>query len=220
VNLVPSLQPVTESLVPLLRRRLDGTFEVDEWGFDPDIVSLVSPAIGLRWRVTVDGAEHLPATGPAVLVHNRRLGLSEPFVVALAVRAGAGRHARPVGAPDIAPVGTVLRRLGGVIEHAAEVASLLRADQIVAVPLARELLAMHRAGPLDPAMLASALDQGAPVVPAAVLGHEAGRRWRVRFGAPIGDLDLAVTEAATLAEGAAVVTDRVQALLDGPAAAD
>jgi hypothetical protein len=85
----------------------------------------------------------------------------------------------------VAPVGTLLRHLGGVLDQAGEVAGLLRADQIVAVPLGRQLWSRHRAGPMAPAMVAAAIAQGAAVVPAAVIGHETGRRWRVVFGPPI-----------------------------------
>src|SRR5258706_2414256 len=35
----------------LLRRRLDGSYTVDEWGLDADLVQLVSPAFGVRWNV-------------------------------------------------------------------------------------------------------------------------------------------------------------------------
>jgi len=177
--------PAGEGLVPMLRRRVDGTFEVDEWGLDPDLVALVEPVVGLRWRVSVEGGQHVPATGPAMVVHNRRAGLSEPFVVARAVRMATGRHVRPVGVPDVAPVGTLLRHLGGVLDQAGEVAGLLRADQIVAVPLGRRLLSRHRAGPVPPEMVAAAAGRPAPIVPAAVIGHETGRRWRVVFGPPV-----------------------------------
>jgi hypothetical protein len=201
-----------EGLVPLLRRRVDGTFEVDEWGLDADLVALVEPVIGLRWRVSVEGGQHVPGTGPALVVHNRRAGLSEPFVVAQAVRAATRRHARPVGSPDVAPLGTLLRRLGGVLDQAAEVAGLLRAEQIVAVPLGRNLWSAHGAGSLRPDMLAAAIDQHAMVVPAAVIGHETGRRWRVVFGPPV---ELPAARAGSSdASGAEVVARRVQALLD------
>lgn len=203
-----------DGLVPLLRRRVDGTFEVDAWGLDADVVALVEPALDLRWRVSVEGGEHLPGTGSALVVHNRRAGLSEPFVVARAVRAATRRHVRPVGSPDVAPLGTLLRRLGGVLDHPAEVAGLLRAGQIVAVPLGRELWSSHRAGLLRPDMLAVAVDQHVPVVPAALIGHETGRRWRVVFGPPM-ELAAGRDEAPAGEAGAESVGRRVQELLDG-----
>ena len=101
-----------DGLVPMLRRRVDGTFEVDEWGLDPDLVALVEPVAGVRWRVSVDGGQHVPTAGPAMVVHNRRAGLSEPFVVARAVRLATGRHARPVGRSMGGPNTTRHRRPG------------------------------------------------------------------------------------------------------------
>jgi len=147
-----------------------------------------------------------------MVVHNRRAGLSEPFVVAQAVRAATGRHARPVGTPDVAPVGTLLRRLGGVLDQAAEVAGLFRAGQVVAVPLGRQLWSRHRAGSLPPEMFAAAADERAVIVPAALIGHETGRRWRVVFGPPV---EAAVARSGVPdAAGADLVARRVRDLLD------
>src|SRR2546423_9822635 len=99
----------------LLRRRFDGSYTVDEWGLDPDLVQLVSPVLAARWQVIVEGADALPKDGPAMLVFNRRFGLSEPFIVSRGVRQATGRYVRVAGAPDVAPVGPALRRLGGVL---------------------------------------------------------------------------------------------------------
>jgi hypothetical protein len=201
-----------DGIVPLLRRRVDGTFEVDEWGLDPDLVALVEPVVDLRWHVAVEGARHVPGAGPAMVVHNRRAGLSEPFVVARAVRVAVHRHARPVGTPDVAPLGTLLRHLGGVLDQADEVAGLLRAGQIVAVPLGRQLWSRHRAGPMPAEMVAAAAGQQAAIVPAAVIGHETGRRWRVVFGPPI-EVPVGRSGVADAAAGAEVVTRRIRELL-------
>jgi hypothetical protein len=160
----------------------------------------------------VEGGQHVPGAGPVLVVHNRRAGLSEPFVVARAVRMATGRHARPVGAPDVAPVGTVLRHLGGVLDHAGEVAGLLRADQVVAVPLGRQLWSRHRAGPMPPEMVAAAVDEQAVIVPAAVIGHETSRRWRVVFGPRI-DLPAGRSGVPDVAVGAASVAGRIRELL-------
>lgn len=174
---------IDDGLVSLLRRRVDGTFLVDEWGLDQDVFALTAPLLRLRWRVRVEGAEHLPRTGPALIVHNRRLGLSEPFALVLAVEQAIGRHLRPVGAPDVAPVGTVLRWLGGVMEQPEEVAGLLRADGLAAVPLGRQPWSARSAGRPNRELLEPALELGVPVIPAAVIGREVTRRWLVRFGA-------------------------------------
>ncbi|QYG91623.1 hypothetical protein HC251_03655 [Iamia sp. SCSIO 61187] len=167
-----------------LRRRLDGTHPVDEWGLDPDVIGLVSPLLGVRWSVETRWSERIPREGPAVLVHNRALGLSEPVVLARGVRQATGRHVRTAGLVDVAPIVTVGRVLGAVVDRPAELRSVLRAGHLVALPLDRDVRP-RRAGRLAPAALAPALATGAPVVPVALVGREVGRRWRLLVGEPI-----------------------------------
>lgn len=195
----------------LLRRRLEGTFTVDPWGLDPELVELLASAARLRWDVDVRGCLELPA-GPFAVVINRRAGLSEPWVVAEAVRRVADRHVRFVGVPDVAPLGPVLRRLGAVVDRPDEIAGLLRAGEAVGLLLGRELTRRH-AGGLHPEVLAPVVALGAPVVPVAVDGRELGRHWRVTIGDPLSAAvhpgPLAVAD---LAEHTRLV---VQSLLDG-----
>jgi hypothetical protein len=199
------------SQTSLLRRRLDGSYTVDEWGLDPDIVQLLSPLLAVRWHVTVDGAEGLPAAGPALLVFNRRFGFSEPFVVSRGIRQATGRYVRVTGAPDIAPVGPALRRMGAVLARADEVGGLLRADQVVAVSLGSSPR-RHLAGAAPATLLAPALATGSQVFPVAVTGREVGRRWRLAIGPaiehPVSRGPLAAEELADR------VRAGVQALLD------
>ena len=56
------------------------------FGFDPQVVDLVSPLFAAAIRVEVEGGEHVPTTGPAVLVANRGFGIVEPAVLGIAVR--------------------------------------------------------------------------------------------------------------------------------------
>ncbi|MGH9117772.1 MAG: hypothetical protein ACRD0A_07805 [Acidimicrobiales bacterium] len=192
-----------------LRRRLAGTYQVDPWGLDPDLVELVSPLAGLRWSLEVDGAHQLPPDGPAVVVCNRRFGVSEPLVLAAGLARATGRLVRLVGLPDVAPVGPLLRRLGSTVAVPAEVAGLLRAGQVVGVPLVLEPTTRYRAGWLDPALVTLALEQEAPVFPVAAIGHELGRRWRLIVGPEAGH------GAADPAQMVDDVRTAVQALLDG-----
>ena len=46
-----------------VRRRIDGNFPVDPFGFDPHLVDLVSPLFTSFIRVDVEGGEYLPTTG-------------------------------------------------------------------------------------------------------------------------------------------------------------
>ncbi len=195
----------------LLRRRVDGSFAVDPWGLDTELVELLAPAARLRWDIDVQGVLDLP-DGPFVVVISRRLGLSEPWVVAEAIRRTADRHVRFVGVPDVAPVGPTLRRLGAVVDRPDEIAGLLRAGEIVGLTLGREPVRRGHAGALHPEALAPVVAAGVPVVPVAVDGREWGRYWRVTLGEPIEAAvhpgPLAVAE---LAEHTRLA---VQALLD------
>ena len=196
----------------LLARRLQGDFEVDEWGADPDLVDMVSPVAAPFIRVNVEGAGHIPAEGPAVLVGNRRFGLLEPFVLLKGVRQCTGRRARFLGIPDVAPVGPILRRFGGAVGRPDELAGLLRTGHLVAVPVGHTYRKPLRAGPLAPEPLAPALDLDVPVIPVAIVGGEITGRWEVLIGEPIrrptarGPL--------ALAELADEARSGVQALLD------
>ncbi|MCU1453162.1 MAG: hypothetical protein JWN46_1308 [Acidimicrobiales bacterium] len=200
-----------------VRRRMDGDFDVDEWGLDPDLVHLVNPVLAARWRIEVRGAENLPVVGPAVLAFNRRFGLSEPWVLARGMRISGGRFVRTIGIPDVAPVGPVMRRMGGVLDRPDEISGLLRAGQLVGVPMQRQVRPRAVAGELTVASLEPALATGAPVLPVALVGRECGRRWRVLVGEPVQPIRRAGPLAA--AELAESTQARVQALLDEAARA-
>lgn len=198
--------------VTALRRRAEGRYDIDEWGLDPELVAVADPFFALRWDIEVRGAERLPAVGGAVLVCNRRLGLSEPWVLARGVRQATGRFVRTVGVPDLAPVGPFLRRFGGVLDRTDEIAGLLRAGQLVGLPTARGLRTREHVGPLEVPRLEAAIATGSPVVPVALVGREAGRSWLVSVGDPIAPPvhggPLAAAELAEATRGA------VQAQLD------
>lgn len=196
----------------LLRRRWEGTNPVDEWGLDPDLVDFVSPLLWLRWRIDVEEAQRLPAQGPAMVVFNRRWGLSEAAVVTRGLRKATGRFIRPLGVPDVALFGPLARRFGAVQSLADQVAGLLKAGEVVAVPLDREMVHRHHAGPAPLDHLTPAVVGGVPVIPVAAVGREVGRRWRLLVGEPVAPTPargpLAVAEL-----GDAVRRD-VQRLLD------
>lgn len=196
--------------VELLRRRLAGDFEVDPWGLDRDVVDAAAPLARLRWSIELSGRP-VPE-GPAVIVFSQRFGLSEPTIVAEALRRSTGRHLRIVGLPDVPVLGPTLRRFGSVLDHPEEVASLLREGALIGVPLGLELRHRHRAGPLAPDSLASVVATGVPVIPVVAVGREVGRTWRVVVGEALppveGDHPLSLV---TLAEDAQAA---VQSLLD------
>ena len=175
---------LAHDLATFAEERLAGRHVVDPWGVDHGVYDLAARAGRLRWAVRVEGAEHVPAAGPALLVVNRRFGISEPAAVAMGVHESTGRRVRPVGVPDIPVLGAILRRLGGVLDAPAEIRGLLRAGEVVAVPCSRQPLHAEIPGVLRSASIRAALDAAAPVIPVAVTGSELGLAWRVHIGAP------------------------------------
>ena len=67
------------AFVAALRRRLTGDFEVDEFGFDPQITEVLTAAVeplAEKWfRLEVRGIENIPAEGPVILC----FGLLRPY---------------------------------------------------------------------------------------------------------------------------------------------
>ncbi|MGB3055577.1 MAG: hypothetical protein WBB52_12060, partial [Acidimicrobiales bacterium] len=90
-----------------------------------------------------------------------------------------------VGAPDVAPLGPLIRRFGGVLDRTDEVAGLLRAGQLVGLPMRRDLVNREHVGRLEVGRIRAALETGAPVVPVATVGREVGREWQLALGEPV-----------------------------------
>jgi 1-acyl-sn-glycerol-3-phosphate acyltransferase len=194
-----------ESVLAALRRRLDGRYPRDPFGLDPHLQDLVSPLFRLVARVEVRDGDNIPARGPALLVSNRGFGLLEPAALGVAVRRVRGRRLRIVGTPDVAFLGDALRALGGIPAYPDDVAALLRAAHLAAVPLGPTWL---RTGAGTPPLDVLRAAAGFPVVPVAVVpGGPMGLPvlpWRVLVGEPFvtpGDPDDPL-EAAELGETA------------------
>jgi hypothetical protein len=179
----PDLQ--CDDLGSIVGRRLSGRFSIDEWGLDHDLRLALSPLVRARWSLRLEGEVALPEIGAALLVHTRRVGWSESTVLASAVSRATDRPLRVTGVPAVGPLAPLARRLGAVPGNPADLRSLLRAGELVGVPLGRELLHPFHVGPVPVPPIAAALAAGAPIIPVAVLGLEVGRWWTVRFGRPI-----------------------------------
>ena len=169
----------------IAQRRLTGRYTIDEWGLDRDLVRAVAPLTRLRWELRIEGDHLLPEIGPALLVHTRRVGVSEPIVLTSAVARATDRPLRWIGSPDRGPMAPLARRLGAVPGHPADLRSLLRAGEMVGLPLGREILHPFHVGAVPVEPVAAAMAAGAPIVPVAVIGYEVGRWWTIRFGRPI-----------------------------------
>ena len=171
------------SVTTMLRRRFDGRYPIDPFGFDPQVVDLLTPLFEAAVRVEVEGGENVPRTGPAVLVANRGFGILEPAALGIAVRRVVSRRLRSVGAPAVPALGGLVRRLGGISASAPDMRACLRAGNLVAVPLAPTWL--RRGAGIPPRPLLQAMTS-APIVPVAVTpGGPLGMAiapWHVHFG--------------------------------------
>lgn len=174
------------SALEMLRSRISGRYLIDPFGADPQLQDFVLPPLVPLVRVDVARPRNLPRRGPALLVANRGLGLSEPLVLGMAVRRVAGRRLRVVGAPDLPAVGDLVRKLGAIGAYPTDLRALLRAGHVAAVPLGPTWL---RTGAGIPPLGLLAAAVGFPVIPVAIRpGGPLGlpvRPWKVTVGRPL-----------------------------------
>jgi 1-acyl-sn-glycerol-3-phosphate acyltransferase len=174
-----------------VRRRLEGDYHVDEYGFDPELTSAFAlpafRALYAKWfRVEVNGIEHVPETGGALLVANHAGGLYplDAAMAAVAVHEEHPRHRflRPLGADLLfgtPGLGTLARRSGATLACSADADRLLRAGELVGVwpegfkgigkPY-RERYRLQRFG--RGGFVRSAIAAGVPIVPVSIVGSE------------------------------------------------
>jgi 1-acyl-sn-glycerol-3-phosphate acyltransferase len=187
--LEPVLQWAEEAL-EFLGRRVLGEYEVDEFGHDPDLVEhvlapLLRPLYRRWWRVETRGLEHVPDSGPALVVGNHAGTLPfDALMVALALldEHPAHRSLRMLAADlafDLPVVAPLARKSGNTLACAEDATRLLEAGELVGVwpegykglgkPY-RERYQLQRFG--RGGFVEVALRTGAPIVPVAVVGSE------------------------------------------------
>jgi 1-acyl-sn-glycerol-3-phosphate acyltransferase len=170
--------------------RLEGDYSEDEWGFDEDFAEAVFPLFEFLydywWRVQVDGVQHVPAHGRALIVANHA-GSLFPFDATMLTMAIMKRHPLPrwprfmvLDWAFVLPfVSTFMRRVGGVPASSHNATRLLAQDELVmAFPEGvkgtgkpfSERYRLQRFG--RGGFVEVALRTGAPIVPAAVVGSE------------------------------------------------
>lgn len=173
-----------------LRRRVTGDYEVDEFGFDPDLTDNVllaaaRPLYSSWFRVEARGLAHVPDSGSALVVANHSGTLPlDAVMTALALRDHhpAHRQLRMLGAdlvfrlPLVAPLA---RKGGSTLACSADAERLLARGELVGVwpegykgigkPFAEryKLQRFGRGG-----FVAAALRSGAPIVPCSIVGAE------------------------------------------------
>ena len=92
-----------------------------------------------------------------------------------------GRPVRFGGRPDIAPLGPLMQRIGGLLGNPDEIAGALRSGQLVVVSAGATRSPRH-AGRVDPRLVGAAVLNRTPVFPVASMSSAVGRAARVEVG--------------------------------------
>jgi 1-acyl-sn-glycerol-3-phosphate acyltransferase len=173
------------------RRRLTGEYEVDDFGFDPDLtanvlVPLLRPVYRTWFRTEVIGIHNLPREGGALLVANHAGGLwaIDGAMTAIAVHETHPdhRYLRMLGADLVftTPVlGPLARKTGTTLACNADAQRLLNQGELVGVwpegfkgigkPFSEryKLQRFGRGG-----FVSAALRTGVPIIPVSIVGSE------------------------------------------------
>lgn len=173
-----------------LRRRVTGEYEVDDFGYDPELtdqvlMSLLRPLYEKYFRVEVRGVENIPDDGSALVVANHSGTLPlDGLMMQVAVHDNhpAGRHLRLLAADLVfmlPVVNTLARKAGHTLACSEDAEALLARGEIVGVmpegfkglgkPFSEryKLQRFGRGG-----FVSTALRAGAPIVPCSVVGAE------------------------------------------------
>ncbi|QMU79522.1 acyltransferase family protein [Streptacidiphilus sp. PB12-B1b] len=173
-----------------LRRRLTGEYQVDEFGFDPELtekvlLTAVRPIAEKYFRLDVRGAENLPTEGGALVVANHSGVLPWDALmtqVAIHDHTPTQRHLRMLAADLVfvlPGVNELARKAGHTLACNEDAQRLLEAGEIVGVwpegfkgigkPFSEryKLQRFGRGG-----FVSSALKAGVPIVPCSIMGAE------------------------------------------------
>lgn len=186
----PSWDDRVAGALSFLRRRVTGEYEVDEFGFDPELQDrlLMAPFRPLyeKWfRVETRGLENVPDTGGALVVanHSGTVPLDSVMAqLALLDHHPARRRLRMLGADLVfhTPfVGELARKSGSTLACAPDAKRLLEEGELVGVwpegfkgigkPFGEryKLQRFGRGG-----FVAAALEARVPIIPTAIVGAE------------------------------------------------
>ncbi len=173
----------------ILKRRMTGEYETDEWGLDQEFLDTVRPMLEFLyykyWRVEVSGLENVPEEGRALLVSNHSGQLPmDGAMIGLAIynEHPAHRLVRTLYAdwfPTLPFVSMTLEKLGQAMANEENGIRLLEADELVAVfpegykgvgKLFKERYRLARFG--RGGFVRMALKTQAPIIPVSVVGAE------------------------------------------------
>ncbi|ADB35383.1 phospholipid/glycerol acyltransferase [Kribbella flavida DSM 17836] len=175
-------------LLAFVRRRLTGQYEVDEFGYDPEltdqvVLSILRPLAEKWFRVEVRGVENIPDTGGALIVANHSGTMPlDGLVTQLIVADHAHRPLRTLAADLVfrTPfVGELARKSGATLAGNDDAERLLGQGNLVGVwpegfkgigkPFSEryKLQRFGRGG-----FVSAAMRTGVPIVPCSIVGAE------------------------------------------------
>ena len=181
-------EPQLAQLLAVLRRRLTGEYEVDEFGFDAEVtekltLALLRPIAEKWFRVEVRGIENIPAEGGALIVSNHSGTVPlDALMTTVAVHDNTGRFLRLLGADLVFRmpfIGEMARRGGATLACNEDAERMLRRGDLVGVwpegfkgigkPFSQryKLQRFGRGG-----FVSAALRTGVPIIPLSVVGAE------------------------------------------------
>jgi 1-acyl-sn-glycerol-3-phosphate acyltransferase len=171
-----------------LRRRLTGSYPIDDFGFDADLtenllIPILRPLYDKWWRVSLRGLENIPSKGAVLLVSNHSGTLPwDALMMKLAVYDGTGRHCRLLAADlafQLPFIGELARKSGNTLACTEDTTRLLDAGEVVGVfpegfkgigkPF-RERYKLQRFG--RGGFVEVALKTGTPLIPVSIVGAE------------------------------------------------
>jgi 1-acyl-sn-glycerol-3-phosphate acyltransferase len=173
-----------------VRRRLEGDYTVDDFGYDEDFTTnvfypVLRPLYRTWFRVEVRGIENIPAEGGALVVSNHSGTVAyDSLMIQLAIHDEHPQHRlmRALGADFVFQMpflGTIARRSGSTLATNSDAERLLGAGELVGVfpegfkgigkPFSEryKLQRFGRGG-----FVSAALRSGVPIVPCSVVGAE------------------------------------------------
>ncbi|MEU4513601.1 lysophospholipid acyltransferase family protein [Nonomuraea wenchangensis] len=179
--------PLAE-LLAFLRRRIDGDYEVDEFGYDPELtdkvfLELVRPLYNHWFRVETVELHNVPEEGGALVVANHSGTLPiDALMLQVAMHDDVRRPLRLLGADlvyQLPLLSHLARKTGHTLACREDADRLLRKGELVGVfpegfkgvgkPFSEryKLQRFGRGG-----FVASAIRAGVPILPTAIVGAE------------------------------------------------
>ena len=178
-----------EYQVDVVKRRMKGDYETDEWGMDQEYIDAIRPLFDFMynnyWRVSISGLENIPDDGRTLLVsnHSGQLPFDGAMIgIGILQHHPASRMMRALYAnwfPTLPFVSDILTKTGQVMANDENAERLLMQDHLVAVfpegykgvgKLYKDRYHLARFG--RGGFVRVALKARAPMIPVAVVGAE------------------------------------------------